>query len=49
MNGHTIKRMNMHRPEGVLVLADGSVFEGELIGAQSSGRGAVARDDEPRG
>ena len=39
MNGHTIKRMNMHRPEGVLVLADGSVFEGELIGAQAMGRG----------
>ena len=35
MNEHTIQRMNMRgrRPAGVLVLADGSVFEGELIGA----------------
>ncbi len=31
MNNHTMQRMNM-RP-GVLVLADGSVFEGELFGA----------------
>ncbi len=33
MNEHTMERMNMHRPEGVLVLADGSTFEGELFGA----------------
>jgi len=35
MNEHTMQRMNMRerRPAGVLVLADGSVFEGELIGA----------------
>ena len=35
MNEHTIERMNMRarRPAGVLVLADGSVFEGELVGA----------------
>lgn len=33
MNEHTMERMNMHRPAGVLVLADGSVFAGELIGA----------------
>ena len=32
MNGHTLERMNMRDP-GVLVLADGSVFEGELFGA----------------
>jgi len=31
MNVHTLQRMNM-RPQGVLVLADGSVFEGELFG-----------------
>jgi carbamoyl-phosphate synthase small subunit len=34
MNKHTIQRMNM-RP-GVLVLADGSMFEGELFGAELS-------------
>ncbi len=32
MNGHTLQRMNI-RQHGVLVLADGSVFEGELFGA----------------
>ena len=36
MNEHTMKRMNMRRPAAVLVLADGSVFEGELIGAAPS-------------
>lgn len=35
MNEHTLERMNMQerREEGVLVLADGTVFEGELFGA----------------
>ncbi len=39
MNEHTMERMNMRerRPEGVLVLADGSVFEGELFGALPAG------------
>jgi carbamoyl-phosphate synthase small subunit len=32
MNGHTLQRMNI-RSHGALVLADGSVFEGELFGA----------------
>jgi carbamoyl-phosphate synthase small subunit len=36
MNEHTLERMNMRKPAGVLVLADGSVFEGELIGAPQS-------------
>ena len=36
MNEHTMERMNMRKPAGVLVLADGSVFEGELIGAPQS-------------
>ena len=40
MNEHTMERMNMHRPEGVLVLADGSMFEGELFGAASVGHAA---------
>ena len=45
MNEHTMERMNMRRPEGVLVLADGSVFEGELIGADAGGpsSGEVSR------
>jgi carbamoyl-phosphate synthase small subunit len=36
-----MKRMNMRRPAGVLVLADGSVFEGELIGADTPSSGEV--------
>ena len=41
-----MKRMIMHRPEGVLVLADGSIFEGELIGAHAMGRGGSPSPDE---
>jgi carbamoyl-phosphate synthase small subunit len=41
MNEHTIERMNMRRPAGVLVLADGSLFEGELIGAGTPSSGEV--------
>lgn len=38
LNEHTLERMNMRkrRPVGVLVLADGSVFEGELFGAAAT-------------
>jgi carbamoyl-phosphate synthase small subunit len=38
MNEHTLERMNMRKAvrPGVLVLADGSTFEGELFGARSS-------------
>jgi carbamoyl-phosphate synthase small subunit len=39
MNEHTIKRMNM-RP-GVLVLADGSTFDGELLGADATAAGEL--------
>lgn len=43
MNEHTMERMNMRerRPEGVLVLADGSVFAGELFGADAPTSGEV--------
>ena len=40
MNGHTLKRMNIREP-GVLVLADGSVFEGELFGAPTAAAGEI--------
>jgi carbamoyl-phosphate synthase small subunit len=40
MNGHTLERMDM-REAGVLVLADGSVFEGELFGAAAPAAGEV--------
>ena len=40
MNGHTLSRMSM-RADGVLVLADGSVFEGELFGARGPAAGEV--------
>src|SRR4029079_7786442 len=40
MNGHTLERMNIRR-HGVLVLADGSVFEGELFGAPTTTSGEV--------
>lgn len=39
MNGHTLHRMMMQ--PGVLVLADGSVFEGELFGAPSTATGEL--------
>jgi carbamoyl-phosphate synthase small subunit len=39
MNEHTLRRMNM-RP-GVLVLADGSTFEGELFGADAPAAGEL--------
>ncbi len=42
MNEHTLMRMDMQRRrEGVLVLADGSEFEGELFGAPTVGAGEV--------
>jgi carbamoyl-phosphate synthase small subunit len=40
MNGHTLSRMNM-RQAGVLALADGSVFEGELFGSPTPAAGEV--------
>jgi carbamoyl-phosphate synthase small subunit len=39
MNEHTLHRMNMH--PGVLVLADGSEFDGELFGAERPAAGEV--------
>ncbi len=40
MNEHTMRRMNI-RAAGVLVLADGSVFEGDLFGAPRPAQGEV--------
>lgn len=41
MNKDTIERMNMRRP-GLLVLADGTTFEGELFGAGTHGAAPAA-------
>ena len=48
LNEHTLERMNMRerRPAGVLVLADGSVFEGELIGTAATPGASPAASGE---